>query len=232
MDGWIKLHRKCFDNFLYRTNKPHTRREAWEDILVNVNYEDAYWSSGNEKIECKRGQSLLSLDSWGRILNWDKSRVKRFFDLLKTEKMITIENMKKTTRLTVCNYVNYQGEQNDNETQKKRKRPTIKEEEELRDINISLWRENFDEYLNECKREFRKHIDDPDFISKMKYFHSGVDIKKSIVASFEYWKTEEAWILKKSKKSTKKINWDLTIQNAIKKNKVYFTKEELQKQSA
>ena len=122
MTGWIKLHRKSLDNFLYKTSKPHTRREAWEDILMLVNYEDNEWIIGNEKIQCKKGQSVMSLESWGKVFNWDKSRVKRFFQLLIKNEMIVQENLQKTTRITVCNYETYQGEQNVNETQKKRKR--------------------------------------------------------------------------------------------------------------
>jgi len=139
MIGWIKLHRKSYDNFLYRTNKPHTRREAWEDMLVFVNFEDSFWICGNESIECKKGQSLMSLEAWGRVFNWDKSRVKRFFQLLIENEMILQENLRKTTRITICNYDTYQGDQNANETQKKRKRNAketqttpIKEEEEVK----------------------------------------------------------------------------------------------------
>jgi len=39
MEGWIKLHRRLTDHWLYNTNKPKTRREAWEDMLLLVNFE-------------------------------------------------------------------------------------------------------------------------------------------------------------------------------------------------
>jgi hypothetical protein len=120
--GWIKLHRKSFDNFLYKENRPLSRREAWEDILLRVNYSDSESLIGNEKIICKRGQSTMSLDSWGKLFNWDKSKVKRFFDLLQNNSMIVIENLHKTTRITVCKYEDYQGDRNGDETQMKRKR--------------------------------------------------------------------------------------------------------------
>jgi hypothetical protein len=122
MEGWVKFHRKVYDNFLYKENRPHTKREAWEDLVVLVNYEDSYCLIGNEKIICKRGQSLRSLDAWGKLFKWNKSKVRRFFDLLNKEKMILIENLSKTTRITICNYDIYQGEQNAFETHLKRKR--------------------------------------------------------------------------------------------------------------
>jgi len=81
-NGFISLYRKAWDNFLYKENRPHTRREAWEDIIAFVNHEDSSVLMGNEKIECKRGQSIRSLESWGKIFKWDKSKVRRFFSLL------------------------------------------------------------------------------------------------------------------------------------------------------
>lgn len=122
--GYIKLFRKAQENFLYRENRPHTRREAWEDILLMVNHTEKEVLIGNEKFLVKRGQSLRSLDSWAKHFNWSKSKVKRFFDLLKTCSMIVTEDVRKSTRLTVCNYDIYQGDRNADETQMKRKRPT------------------------------------------------------------------------------------------------------------
>lgn len=143
--GWIKLHRKSFDNFLYKENRPLSKREAWEDILLRVNYVDGDSLMGNEKIICKRGQSTMSLDTWGKIFNWDKSKVKRFFDLLQNNSMIVVENLHKTTRVTVCKYEDYQGDRNGTETHLKRKRNASetevkpieegKEEEELKEYN-------------------------------------------------------------------------------------------------
>lgn len=122
MAGYIKLYRKSYDNFLYSENRPLTKREAWEDILMNVNWKDSFMLFGDHKVICKRGQSLNSLTTWGKIFKWDKSKVKRFFDLLQSEGMIVTESVQKTTRLTVCNYDTYQDDRNDGETVVKRKR--------------------------------------------------------------------------------------------------------------
>lgn len=224
-EGWVKLHRKSFDNFLYKTNSPHTKREAWEDILLFVNYNDTYWSSGNEKLECKRGQSLMSLDSWGRIFNWNKSRVKRFFSLLEKEKMIVTENVKKTTRLTVCNYDTYQGDRNTDETQMKRKRIPIKEVT-VNTVTNNSWREDFDMYLKECKSAFKAHDLDENFISSQERINPGVDISLTMEKAFTgYWGSIDGWENKKSKK-TRTLNWHTTIIRAIsnKMNKVYKQK--------
>ena len=158
--GYIKLHRKSWDNFLYNENRPATRREAWEDILVMVNFSDSDVLISGKVYKCKRGQSLMSLDSWGRIFRWDKSKVRRFFNLLLSESMIELENLQKTTRLTVCNYDSYQGEQNANETHLKRKRNASEtqmtpieeykeEQEEKEEKNIYT----FDQFWNDYDKK-------------------------------------------------------------------------------
>jgi len=108
MKGWINLHRSSMDHWLYRTKKPKTYREAWEDILMLVNYEDNKDFIRGQLYECKRGQSLLSLDSWAKQFNWTKQQVRTFFSLLQKDEMLTLEGLQYTTRLTVCNYDKYQ----------------------------------------------------------------------------------------------------------------------------
>lgn len=121
MEGWIKLHRKSFDHWLYKTKKPKTRREAWEDILMLVNYEDNKVLIRGQLYECLRGQSLMSLDSWAKQFNWSKQQVRTFFSILENDTMIKLEGLQYTTRLTVCNYEIYQQsvthEQHTNNTQ-------------------------------------------------------------------------------------------------------------------
>ena len=39
-NGYIKLHRKIRDNWIYEPNRPRTRYEAWEDLLFDASYKD------------------------------------------------------------------------------------------------------------------------------------------------------------------------------------------------
>ena len=137
MSGWIKIHRSITEHWLYTEKRVYSRFEAWNDILLMVNYAEAKTIIKGKVYEIKRGQSILSMDSWGKRWGWDKSKVRRFLDLLQSEKMIELKSDTITTHLTVCNYVNYQDERHADETQMKRKRNTkdtqttlIKEEEE------------------------------------------------------------------------------------------------------
>jgi len=113
MNGWIKVHRKFTDHWLYKTNKPKTYREAWEDMLILVNYEYSKEFIKGQLYDCERGQSLFSLHTWSNKFNWSIQQVRTFFKLLEQEQMITTEGLQYTTRLTVCNYEYYQGQATD-----------------------------------------------------------------------------------------------------------------------
>ena len=140
--SWIKLHRKIYAHWIF---KDAERLRAWIIILGHVNFKEEKVALGNDLLICKRGESLMSLDSWAKLFgkNWNKSKVRRFLNLLQNDSMIVLTNEKITTRLTVCNYDTYQDERNTSETQVKRKRnasetqvtPTKegKEEEELKE---------------------------------------------------------------------------------------------------
>lgn len=122
MSGWIKIHRSITNHWLYTEKRVFSKFEAWNDILLTVNYVDTKTIIKGRLYEVKRGQSILSLVSWSKRWNWDKSKVKRFLNTLQLDEMLVIKSDTQTTHLTVCNYDSYQGERNADETQMKRKR--------------------------------------------------------------------------------------------------------------
>lgn len=111
MEGWIKLHRKALNHWLYNENRPKTKREAWEDMLLMCNHEDKKLLIQGELVECKRGQSVMSLTSWAKTFKWTIQQVRTFFNLLVKDSMINKEGLSKTTRITICNYDTYQHKQ-------------------------------------------------------------------------------------------------------------------------
>jgi DNA-binding transcriptional regulator YhcF (GntR family) len=122
MAGWIKLHRDIKNHWIYTEKRKFSKFEAWTDILLCVNHAQAKTIIKGKLITIERGESILSLDSWANKWGWNKSAVNRFFELLKKDGMILLQNETVTTRITVCNYASYQDERNGNETQTKRKR--------------------------------------------------------------------------------------------------------------
>lgn len=118
MAGWIKIDRQILNHWIW--SDPN-KLKWWLDILLTVNYADNKVNIGNQLFECKRGQSIMSLQTWALRWNVSKDMVRNFFILLEKDKMITLENLVKTTRITVCNYEAYQGDLHDTQTQAKRK---------------------------------------------------------------------------------------------------------------
>lgn len=122
MKGWISIHRSITSHWLYPKGRPFTKYEAWITILLEVNHTDKKESKGFNLIECKRGESINSLDTWAKLFHWNKSKVRRFFIMLQNDSMIETKSVQKTTHLKVCNYDSYQDQRNDSETKLKRKR--------------------------------------------------------------------------------------------------------------
>lgn len=154
MEGWIKLHRKVLDHWLYTEYRPLTRREAWETILLTVNYEPSKFLIKGQTYECNCGQSLLSLESWANKFVWSIQQVRTFFKLLEKDGMITTEGLQYTTRLTVCNWDIYQQEATD-EQQAANKPLTDEQQTANRRLTTIKEREEYKEskeYINNTKK--------------------------------------------------------------------------------
>lgn len=120
MQGWIKLHRKIQDHWLYQEKRKFSRFEAWIDLLMMVNHEDSKVVLGNEIVEVKRGQRITSIrqlcDRWG----WSNTKVTQFLKLLETDGMIRYESDRKKTVITIVNYDFYQGRDDSKTTENRR----------------------------------------------------------------------------------------------------------------
>ena len=68
-NGYIGLHRKVKNNFLWSEKPVFSKFEAWLDILLTVNHCDAKVIIGDAVYTCFRGESLRSLSTWGDAWN-------------------------------------------------------------------------------------------------------------------------------------------------------------------
>ncbi|MGV8135877.1 MAG: hypothetical protein AB2L20_11740 [Mangrovibacterium sp.] len=168
--GWIKMYRSIKDHWLWPKNRPMTEFEAWIAILIEVNHSGEKVKIGNDIYDCQRGEKLYSLDTWARLFNWNKSKVRRFFELLKTDAMIELKSEHKTTRLIICNYESYQDSQNDDETEMKRKR-------NVDDTNIRMNKNDKEIYIGKIQKEFYQSL-----IPFLKEFG-----KQTIRDFYDYW---------------------------------------------
>ena len=115
MEGFISVHRKIFDNWVW-DDKPFSRGQAWLDILLLANHKDNKFPLGKEIVYVERGSFITSelklMERWG----WGKTKTRTFLKLLEDDNMIIKKSNNKQTTITVCNYNVYQFSANHNQT--------------------------------------------------------------------------------------------------------------------
>lgn len=119
MSSWIKLFRDINKHWIWQ-NSDYLK--WWLDILLEVNHAPAKVVIKNKIYDCNRGEKLYSLDTWAYRWGTNKSKARRFLQLLQNDNMIVLKSETQTTRLIVCKYETYQDMRNGDETQMKRKR--------------------------------------------------------------------------------------------------------------
>ena len=111
--GWVSVHRKILKHWII--GDPYYF-SAWIMMLLEVNHDRKVKKKiiAKRVIECGRGQSIKSVDTWATVFgskHWTRQKVRTFFQLLEKDGMINQENLVVTTRLSVCNFDIYQARQ-------------------------------------------------------------------------------------------------------------------------
>jgi len=106
--GWVRLHRKIENNFLWFL-EPFTKAQAWIDLFLNANHQDSKIDVRGNIIEIKKGQIGWSELTMCKRWKWSKGKVRRFLKLLETEQQIIQQKDRYiTTIITIINYDDYQ----------------------------------------------------------------------------------------------------------------------------
>lgn len=126
MEGWIKLHRKLWEDELWEDeSEPHNKRSAWIDLLMMVNHEDKEILFDGQLITVKRGQRLTSIRKLAQRWGWSKDRTLNYLKLLEASGKIIRETDSRRTLITVVKYSVYQGDQDSNKDTDKDSKPTV-----------------------------------------------------------------------------------------------------------
>lgn len=223
MDGWIKLHRQILQWQWYDDANVF---RLFLHLLLQANHDDLIWRG----IEIKRGQKFTSVQHLGKELKISDKGIRIALSKLKNTGEIDIKGASNGTMITICKYDTYQlvlETEGQAKGQTRGKRGATNKKDKNSDINISLWRDDFNVYLAECKEAFRQYYTDENFIKTQQALNPNVNVKLSITKGYEnFWKTEAGWKHKKKSK-TEQIDWKRTIINAIEMNRVYYTKQEI-----
>lgn len=107
--GWIKLHRKITNNFLWTSREAFDRRSAWIDLLLMANHESRTLILRNGvEITIEAGQMFTSYDSLADRWHWSRNRVRRYLDQLSAHQMVTRTGTPSGTLITVNSWALYQ----------------------------------------------------------------------------------------------------------------------------
>ena len=105
--GWIKLHRKILDCFIWQ-DKPYDKARAWIDLLLIAMHHDKKMLIDDEVVIIQRGSFMTSIvklaDRWG----WSRNKVVRYLDMLESEHMLNTKRTPKGTLITIVKYDDYQ----------------------------------------------------------------------------------------------------------------------------
>lgn len=107
-NGWIKLHRKLQDGWIWLEKEPFDKRSAWVDLLLTANHSDKKILFNGELITVKRGQILTSIRKLAERWKWSYDKTSRFLKLLESDGMLRKESDNCRTLLTIENYEVYQ----------------------------------------------------------------------------------------------------------------------------
>lgn len=152
--GWISIHRKLKECFIY-ADKPFDRTHAWIDLLLRANHQDRKICLGNQMIEVKRGSFITSelklAEAWG----WSKTKVRSFLLLLQNEKMIDKNSDQKKTTINIVNYDVYQDSETTEKLQKNHEKTTEKPQKNTNNNENNENNENKDNIYTSDSNEYR-----------------------------------------------------------------------------
>ena len=105
--GWIKIHRKMLDCWIWQ-EKPFDKGRAWVDLILLAMHHDKKMLIDNEVVVINRGSFMTSAiklaDRWG----WSRNKVLRFINVLETEQMVNTKRTPKGTLVTIVKYEDFQ----------------------------------------------------------------------------------------------------------------------------
>ncbi len=112
--GWIKLHRKLFNNPILTRSRIFSDLEAWIWLITHANHDDAQVLIGADVIQCKRGDLITSQKKLCMTFRWGNSKLRSFLKRLQKCQMICYKTTTKLTQITIIKYDTYQSNQIDN----------------------------------------------------------------------------------------------------------------------
>tara|TARA_Y100001963_G_C6772723_1_gene445751 strand:+ start:1521 stop:2315 length:795 start_codon:yes stop_codon:yes gene_type:complete len=148
MEGWISLHRKIFENPIFKRSRVYSNMEAWLWLLVKANHKDNKFLLGNKMVKVEKGQMITSQKKLCKEFKWGNSKLRSFLKLLQSEDMIELKVDSKSTLITISNYRKLQEKQTANKLKVNRKRTATKSK-----VNTNNNDNNYNNDNNDNKKD-------------------------------------------------------------------------------
>lgn len=111
--GYIKLYRSVLKHPFFRNDE---ERVAWFWLLCEAAWKPYRKRAGEFFVDLERAEVVGAVrylaDEWG----WSRGKVERFIIRLKNEEMVETRTETGITIITICNYIKFQGGEDDGET--------------------------------------------------------------------------------------------------------------------
>ena len=121
MKGWISLHRELLSHWIWN-KRPYSYGQAWIDLLLKANHQENKTVVGSKLITIEKGSFITSEVKLSKQWGWSRRKIRMFFDLLISDKMLSKNATSNYTTLTIVNYDSYQDLGTAKEQQKNSKR--------------------------------------------------------------------------------------------------------------
>lgn len=105
--GFIKLSRKYFDNFLWKEPRVYSKAEAWLDLIGSARFEASTEIVNSRVIEVQRGEIPASRRFLEERWKWGSTKVANFIETLTKKGMISQRQEQGQTILILCKYDSY-----------------------------------------------------------------------------------------------------------------------------
>lgn len=138
MQGWVKLHRRIYDNPVVRKDNDYFA--VWIYLLLNATHTEINMVFAGKEITLKKGQLITGRKQIAVNNKIDENKVERILKHFKIAQQIEQQTSNKNRLITILNWENYQcsEQQNEQQTNNKPKKSEQQNEHKQECINNGL----------------------------------------------------------------------------------------------
>lgn len=107
--GFLPLSRKFFESDLWNEPRAFSRAEAWIDLVRTANFKPGTVIVDGRCLSLDKGELVASLRYVSNRWSWSKSKVERFYEVLKECRRIETRTETGITIVKLCNYKQFNG---------------------------------------------------------------------------------------------------------------------------